>query len=447
MEGKTSLGFKWLYGMNAFGNGLLGGFVSSYIMIFFSDVTLVPIAFIGSLFFAVKILNMCVAPVMGVVIDRTPSRWGKIKPWLLGGTLLMPPTAVLMFTNTGFTGTRLLVYVTIVYVMWGLFSTVFGTALGSVFPTLTRNVEERRKLSVIPAIGGVLGDFTTVGAVLPLISVIAATQAQGYFRLGLLFAALFFVSNLFFINKYKERVTVESTEQLKLRDIIKAVSRNDQLLILLIVNFFLNVGVFITMGTALYFFKYNMGNEGMFATFGITVGLSQVLMMTLFPKLMKKLSKKAAFQVAGATLIVGYAILFAAKGIMGTFFPIVYVGGIMLYLALGITSALMPIFYADIIDYGEWKTGERNNSTIISISSLVGSFSDATKELIVGLTLAFIGFAPNVVQSQHTKDGILFLMSCIPMIVITIAVIVFTLFYKLNDGFYNRILKELENRA
>ncbi|CAH1055217.1 Melibiose carrier protein [Paenibacillus pseudetheri] len=353
--------------------------------------------------FAVKILNMCVAPVMGVVIDRTNSRWGKIKPWLLVGTLLMPPTAVLMFTNTGFTGARLLVYVSIVYVMWGLFSTVFGTALGSVFPTLTRNVEERRKLSVIPAIGGVLGDFTTVGAVLPLIAVIAVTQAQGYLRLGLLFAALFFVSNLFFINKYKERVTAESTEQLKLRDIIKTVSRNDQLLILLIVNFFLNVGVFITMGTALYFFKYNMGNEGMFATFGITVGLSQVLMMTLFPKLMKKLSKKAAFQVAGLTLIVGYVILFAAKGIMGSFFPIVYVGGIMLYLALGITTALMPIFYADIIDYGEWKTGERNNSTIISISSFVSSLSDATKELIVGLTLAFIGFAPNVVQSQHTS--------------------------------------------
>ncbi|WP_256758830.1 MFS transporter [Cohnella sp. WQ 127256] len=62
---------------------------------------------------------------------------------------------------------------------------------------------------------------------------------------------------------------------------------------------------------------------------------------------------------------------------MGIFFPIVYIGGIMLYLALGITTTLMPIFYADIIEYGEWKTGERNTSTIMSISSLVGSFSDA----------------------------------------------------------------------
>ncbi|REE88998.1 melibiose permease [Paenibacillus taihuensis] len=444
MDDKPSLSFKWLYGINAYGNGLLSGFVSSYIMIFLSDVSLVPVAFIGSLFFFSKILNMCFSPVMGVVIDRTETRWGKIKPWLLVGTLLIPPLNIAIFTNTGFTGTKLLFYVAIVFVLGGLFGTIFGTAMGSVFPTLTRNVEERQKLSVIPGIGAVLGDFTTVGAVLPLLAVIAATQAEGYFRLALIFAALFMVSNLLFIKKYKERTSVEAAEKIKLKEMLKAVAKNDQLLVIQIVSFLLHVGTFITTGSALYFFKYNMGNEGMYATFGITVGLSQVVMMIIFPKLMRALTKKSAFILACAILIAGYLLLFLSRGIVDTHFYIVYIGGIMLYLALGITSAIVPIFTADIIDYGAWKTGERNNSTIVSITGVVGSFSEASKDFIVGTTLAVIGFVPNIVQSQHTLDGIVFLMTCIPMILVAISLLVFTVFYKLNDTFYNRILLELD---
>lgn len=445
-KGTISLRFKWFYGISAYGNGLIGGIISSYIMFFLSDHVLVPIAFIGALFFFAKLLDTFTTPLIGIMIDRTQTRFGKIKPWIAIGAIFMAISAIFLFQNPGLTGTSQLIYVSVFYVMWGTSGAIFYTATGSVFPTLTRNADERKKLVIIPAIGTALGDFTTVGAVFPLIAIVAATQAEGFARLAMIFAAIFLIANTFFLRNYKEQATIQSTEKLKFKDIARAIGKNDQLLVILIVNFFLNVGIFITMGTALYFFKYNLGNEDLFATFGITVGLSQVFMMTMFPRIMRRLSKKTAFQLAAATLIIGYLILFLSRDIVSTFVPIVYFGGILLYLALGITTTLMPIFYADIIDYGEWKTGERSNSTIVSIAGLIGKFSDATKELIIGIVLTFIGFAPNMVQSSFTLTGIVSLMTFIPMVVVIICLIVFTIFYKLNDGFYNQIVVDLENK-
>ena len=119
MEEKASLGFKWLYGVNAFGNGLLGGFVSSYIMIFFSDVTLVPVAFIGSLFFAIKILNMCVAPGDGRRHRPHEQPLGQNKALAAGRHA--PDAADRRFNVHEYRIYRgaAVSYVSIVYVMWG----------------------------------------------------------------------------------------------------------------------------------------------------------------------------------------------------------------------------------------------------------------------------------------------------------------------------------------
>jgi melibiose permease len=445
MDKKVPKGFKVIYGLNAYSNGLLMGCIGSYLMFYFTDIALIPIAFVGALFFFCKILNAVASPVVGILIDKNNSKYGKLKPWLFWGTIIASISVVLIFRTPEVPQNFKLVYVVILYIVWGLSVVIYGTAYSSVFPTLTRDMEERNKLSIIPAIGGVLGDFTSVGVVIPLVSIIAATQAEGFFRLVLIFAALFFIFSMIFIKFYRENIPKASGERISYRDMLTTVIKNDQFLVILLVTFFMNIGIYITTGTALYFFKYNLNNEGLYASFGITVGLSQVLVMTQFPRIMKKLSKKAAFLVAGIIIVLAYIILFFARNIALTFLPIVFIGGILLYFGLGITGSIMPIFIADVIDYGEWKHKERNSSTIISVNNLVGTFSDALIGLIITTTLAFIGFAPNSVQSEKTLTGLAFLLTGIPMILVFIAVLIFTKFYKLNNEYYNQIKNELEN--
>lgn len=447
MNKKISRGFKVIYGLNSYSSGLLMGCIGSYLMLYFTDIALIPLSFVGALFFFGKILNAVSSPVVGILIDKRNSKYGKLKPWLFFGSIFASISVVLIFRTPEIPQNIKLIYVAIIYIIWGLSGVIFSTAYGSVFPTLTRDPEERNKLSIIPAIGGVLGDFTAVGAVLPLVSIIAATQAEGYFRLILIFTALFFTFNMIFIKLYRENSPKVRSEKVSYREMLTAVIKNDQLLVILLVNFIMNIGIYITSGTALYFFKYNLNNEGLYASFGIMVGLSQVLVMTQFPRIMKKLSKKSAFQVAGITIILAYIILFFARNIALTFLPIVYLGGILLYFGLGITGSIIPIFIADVIDYGEWKHKERNNSTIISVNNLVSTFSDAFTGLIVTATLAFIGFAPNAVQGEKTLTGIAFLLTGIPMILVLIAVLLFTRFYKLNNNYYNKIKNELENNG
>lgn len=445
MDKKNSIGFKVIYGLNSYSNGLLMGCIGSYLMFYFTDIALVPIAFVGALFFFGKILNAISSPVVGILIDKNNSKYGKLKPWLFFGAIFVSISGILIFRTPTIPQNYKIVYVGILYIIWGLSGVIYATAYSSVFPTLTRDMEERNKLSIIPAIGGVLGDFTSVGAVIPLVSIIAATQAEGFFRLILIFVALFFTFSLIFIKIYRENIPVTNSERVTYRQMLAAIVKNDQLLVILLVNFIMNIGLWITSGTALYFFKYNLNNEGLYATFGIAVGLSQVLIMTQFPRIMKKLSKKAAFVVAGATVVLAYIILFFARNIALTFLPIVYIGGILLYFGLGIIGSIMPIFIADVIDYGEWKHKERNNSTIISVNNLVSTFSDALTGLIVTTTLAFIGFTPNAVQSEKTLTGIAFLLTGIPMILVFIAVLIFIKFYKLNNDLCNKIKNELEN--
>lgn len=445
MDMKNARGFKAAYGLNSYSNGLLMGCIGAYLMFYFTDIALVPIAFVGGLFFFGKILNAVASPIVGILIDKNNSKYGKIKPWLFFGAIVASISAILIFRTPEVSQEFKLIYVAILYIIWGLSGVVYSTAYNSVFPTLTRDMEERNKLSIIPAIGGVLGDFTSVGAVIPLVSIIAATQAEGFFRVILIFVALFFTFSMIFIKVYKENIPKAADERISYKAMFKAIVQNDQLLVILLVTFFMNIGIFITTGTALYFFKYNLNNENLYATFGITVGLSQVLVMTQFPRIMKKLSKKAAFQAAGITIIIAYLILFFARNIALTFLPIVYIGGILLYFGLGIMGSIIPIFVADVIDYGEWKHKERNNSTIISVNNLVGTFSDALTGLIVMTTLAIIGFAPNAVQGEETLTGIAFLLTGIPTILVFIAVLIFTKFYKLNNEFYIKIKNELES--
>lgn len=445
MGKRNTRGFKIIYGLSSYSNGLLIIGMGSYLMFYFTDIALVPIAFVGALFFFGKVLNAVSSPIVGILIDKGNSKYGKLKPWLFCSTIVSSIIAILMFRTFKIPQNLKLVYVSIVYIVWGLSGVIYTTAYNSVFPTLTRDVEERNKLSIIPAIGGVLGDFTSVGAVIPLVSIIAATQAEGFFRLVLVVVALFFTFSMIFIRIFRENIPKVDSEKVSYKEMLTTVIKNDQLLVILLVSFFMNIGIYITTGTALYFFKYNLNNEGLYASFGIIVGLSQVLVMTQFPRIMNKLSKKAAFLAAGALIILAYIILFLARNIALTFLPIVYIGGILLYFGLGITGSIMPIFIADVIDYGEWKHKEKNNSTIISVNNLITTFSDAFTGLIVTTTLTFIGFAPNAIQSEKTLTGIAFLLTGIPMVLVFIAVLIFSKFYRLNNDFYNKIKNELES--
>lgn len=443
---KLGFGFKLLYGLNSYGSGLLMGTIGSYLMLYFTDSALLNVAFVGSLFFIGKIFNAFFSPVMGVIIDRAHTRWGKVKPFMLVGGILTAVLSVLMFSAASLQGvTQKYIYCAVIYFLYNFSTNVYGTANGSVFPTLTRDAEERKKLSIVPAIGGVLGDFTNVGAVFPLLSIIAATEAQGFFRLVFIFSAIFLLFNMLFLSRYQEKVSA-SNEKITLKQMIRAIGRNDQLFVILIVQFLFNVGVFITTGMAVYFFKYNVGNEDLFAVFGITVGLFQVLVMALFPTMMKRLTKKRAYQIGVLSLIVGYVILFLARGIVSSFLPIVIFCGLLLYFGLGISGSIGSIFTADVIDYGEWKTRERNNSVVVSIFGLFGTLADATKELIVGLTMTAIGFTPVFPQPQSVLTGLAFIMTGIPLLLMVAVLIVFTRFYKLNDKFYNRINEELKER-
>ena len=159
MKTNTSRIFKIMYGISSYTSGLLLGSIGSYLMFYYTDIALIPFTLVGSLFFFGKILNAFFAFLTGIMIDKTESRFGKIKPYLFVSSISLTIFTIMIFLTPYVDDGIKLIYVSLVYILWGLSSVVYNTAYASVFPTLTRDSEERNKLSIIPMIGNVLGDL------------------------------------------------------------------------------------------------------------------------------------------------------------------------------------------------------------------------------------------------------------------------------------------------
>ena len=149
---------KYTFAFGALGKDLIYGMIATFSMLYFTDVLNISPLFIGGMFFAAKLWDAFNDVFMGMIIDNTRSRWGKFVPWLVSGTLLNAVVFVVMFTDFGLSGTGLLIFVTVIYILWGMTYTVMDIPYWSIIPNLTSDPQEREKISVLPRIFASIGN-------------------------------------------------------------------------------------------------------------------------------------------------------------------------------------------------------------------------------------------------------------------------------------------------
>lgn len=439
---------KVSYGMGAIGKDMVYAFVSGFLMYYYNTVLGISATFIGVLFMAARIFDAFNDPLMGIVVEKTKTRFGKFRPWLFIGTILNAIVLYAMYAvPESITGTPLLLYTSIAYILWGMTYTIMDIPYWSMIPAITESGKDRENISVIAR------SCAGVGFAIPtaLTMFLVPRLGQGNERLGFqifaaIVAAFFIFAILITVWNVKEKV-VEHKKTATLKDMVRTLMKNDQALVVVIGIVVFNASLYLTQQLAIYFFKYDIGKEELFGVFGTVGGAAQILAMLFLPILRKKFACKKILVGAISTTLVGYTILF----LLGTFgvnnIAALCMAAIIIFIGFGLATVLTTIFLADTVDYGEWKHGSRNESVIFSLQTFVVKLASAFSVLIAGVGLDVIGFNKDAItQGAQTLLGLRVLMVIFPMLGLIASIVFFHKKYKLDEAMLTRITSEIKER-
>ena len=433
-QGKIPGRVKYTFAFGALGKDLIYGMIATFSMIYFTDILKVAPAFIGSMFFAAKIWDAFNDLFMGMVVDNTRSRFGKFVPWLVIGTLINAFVFVTVFTDFHLKGVGLCVFATVVYILWGMTYTIMDIPYWSIIPNLTADPEEREKVSVLPRVFASIGQSLIIAGFGVQIIKGLGGDYTGYHRFAMIIAATFiFTMAVCVFNLPKVQTADQKKEKMKFKDIFTVIKQNDQLRWAVALILLYNVGIQFIMGVATYYFSYVCNHAEMLAFFMISASVAEVVGLLIFPKVTKLLSRKKAFLLACILPAVGLMLLLAVGIVCPTNAVLTAIAGIIVKTGTGLELGCATVFLADVVDYGEYKMGTRNEGVIFSLQTLIVKFTSALTSLAIGFALELTGYVPNAVQSIGTQNSIRVLMCVIPAVGMLLAYVVYKKKYKLND--------------
>ena len=440
----TKVGF----GVGAVGKDMVYALVSTFLMYYFDTVYGINTIFIGSLFMIARIFDAFNDPFMGVIIGKTKSRFGKFKPWLVIGTILNALVLYFMFAipETLNEGT-ILIYISVTYILWGMTYTIMDIPYWSMIPSISLPGKDRETTSIVGRSCAGVGFALPTALTMTMVALLGAgNEKLGFRLLALIVAVIFVVTVLVTVFTVKE-TNDEETQIPTVKEMFKALIQNDQALFVVLTIVVFNASLYITQGLALYFFKFDIGNEELFGVFGIVGGATQIIAMVLLPILRKKLSKNKIFILAIMVAIIGYIFLFVLGTLGITNIIFLSIAAMIIFAGFGLATVLTTVFLADTVDYGEWKSGQRSDSVIFSLQTFVVKLASAISVFIIGIGLDMIGLDENATtQSAETLLSMRLLMTVLPIIGLIIAIIIFKKKYNLTDERLNEMIDEVKAR-
>ena len=445
------------YGLGAVGKDMVYALSASYIMYYYQDILGLSATFVGFILMIARVFDAANDPFMGVVVAKTNSRWGKFRPWLFTGTILNAFVLYALFAAPAVSGKALMIYFAVMYILWGMTYTMMDIPFWSMIPAVTSTTKDRENLSVVgrtsAGVGYALINVFTVMAVSKLGGGIERT---GFRLFALIIAILFVIFILFTCFTIREQKE-ENMQTTSVKEMFKALFNNDQAIVTVVTIVLINSALYITSNLLIYFFKYDIGGttwKDAYTLFTSVGGISQILgMMVVYPILRSKLSNTIIFKLSLCLAIFGYAFLLALC-LLGysSVLTMLMVPGVMIFVANGILTVLTTVFLANTVDYGEVKTGHREESVIFSMQTFVVKAASGLAVFITGVSLDLIGLTSKdgLGEGMPTFSspllGLRLLMTILPMIGLVLALVLFTRKFILTDEKAEQIRKQLEEK-
>jgi melibiose permease len=450
---------KFSYGLGAVSKDMVYMLSATYVLYYFQDLLGVNAIAMGIILLVARVFDAFNDPIMGVIVAKTKTRWGKFRPWLFIGTLTNAVVLFLMFAAPPSLSPKALVaYAAATYILWGVTYTMMDIPYWSMIPAFTKSGKERENLSTLgrtcAGVGSAIIIMVTVKAVQALGGGNNANEVVGFKWFTLIVAIIFvlFITIMCLTIKEKSTVDVESPS---IKQMFKALIQNDQAMTVVISIVLINCAIYTTSNLVIYFFKYDFGGESwqnaytLFNTFG--GGIQIIAMMIFFPLLRKFFNTIKVFYISFITAIVGYVVLLILSFTNMSNVILLLIPGFCIFSANGMLSVLTTIFLANTVDYGELKNHRRDESVIFSMQTFVVKLASGIAALIasVCLSLSHLSETANVVtDGQVATSSVVILrltMTVLPIIGLLFAFVYFKKKFILTDEKLSEITAKISN--
>jgi GPH family glycoside/pentoside/hexuronide:cation symporter len=485
-NGKTKLRVteKIGYGFGDLASCLFWQTITLYLLFFYTDVFGLAAAAAGTMIAISRLLDAIFDIGVGMTADRTNTRWGKFRPYLLWMAVPLAVSAVFAFSTPDFGATGKLIYAYITFIFFMFMYSAINIPYTALLGVISGDSVERTSVASYKFIGAYLGGIIVSATALPLaVHFGQGSDAKGWQMTLILYGIAAVIFFLITFLSTRERVQPIAKEKTSIKNDLKDLSKNIPWMMLFLVTILFILFVCIRLSVTAHYFKYYVGEQiipwfthlvnflfglvnvpinwfggqtmallaenhpygfevlaSVFNTIGQALSLVGVILVPWFARLVGR--KNAVIILFVGAIICTATYYFFEPSDLLPIFIFQLVGSMM----GGPVSTLLWVMYADAADYSEWKTGRRATGLVFSASIMSNKFGWVMGSMIAGLILSWTGFLPNTTQNIDVQNGLKSMMSIIPAIAGIVGLFILIFFYKLDESTMKKVKEDLDKR-
>jgi len=445
---------KMAYGFGDAASSMFWKLFGMYLLIFYTDVVGLPAAAVGTMFLITRIWDSVFDPVVGVISDRTQTKWGKFRPYLLWVAAPFGLLGFLTFSSPDLSATGKMVYAYVTYSFMMMVYSLINVPYASLLGVISAQPETRTELSSYRMIFAFIGSIVVLLLVEPLVDIFSRVRSDvgfGWQMTIAVFAVLAIILFLLCFSWTKERIKPIKEGVNTFKDDFRDLWKNRPWWILLGAGIATLIFNSIRDGAAVFYFKYYVQGAAVLNFGFLDTSLS---LTTVFLVLGQLANIVGILMVISISNRIGKKRTFLFAMLIATFLSVLFyfLGREQIFLIMFLqfcismcAGSIFPLLwsmYADIADFSEWKTGRRATGLIFSSSSMSQKFGWTIGGALTGWLLAYYGFEANVEQTVGTQNGIRLMLSILPAIGAALSILFISL-YPLTKAKSTEIAEEL----
>lgn len=432
---------KITYTGSLLGQNMIYSLMTMYVMFFFTDLLRIPSQSVTIIMVAASLWDAVNDILMGMIADRTRTRIGKFRPYLLAGPVFIGIVTVLCFVSFGGSPVGTVAVAAVCYVLWGMTYTVYDIPIWAISSVSSRSADEKNSMVTLGRIGGTLGTvIVSVGSVSLLNAFGGERSAPAYTAMAAVIAgsgALLMLLSGFVL---RERIEPPANG-VPFRKNIHTILDNVPLKALMVTLLIMNMVNSIRQVAQMYFAVYVWGDSGYVTYIGLSLVLGMITGMAVSPALIRRYDKKLLYLIAciagAVTSLLPYA--FGVEPVVS----LVILG--FNFAFSGVTSITSTSMLMDSIDYAEYKLGFRGEGVVFSMNTFLTKLSATISKGILGVSMTLMGYQDNMEPNDTVMAGFSFIVLAVPAICFVLSMLPLA-FYKLTPDKLTAIRNELETR-
>ncbi len=416
--------------------------ISNYLLFFYTDVFGIAAGAAGLLMLVGRLWDAANDPLMGIVVDRTESKWGKYRPYILFGAAPLAIITALTFTTPNLDPTGKLIWAYVTFILWGMAFTAISIPYNAMMANLTTDSQERASIGSIKTIFAVIGSLLVVVLAKPMTEALGANLQSGYMITFTIFSVLSFLIFMACFKATREKTITSASgagNRITFAQVKKTLLENRPLITLVLFFVLFQIAFSLFRTVELYYFKYVLLRDNLFSVALLGAHIFAIAGMALTPMAVKKFDKKRASLYGGVIGSVFFLLMYLTPGNV----TVALISICLSYFFVSFTYALFFGILPDTVEYGQWKSGIRAAGLIFSILAFTQKFGMAVAAALAGRVLEMVGYVPDQVQTATAVHGILVMRTLVPLGLLVAGMIIF-LFYNLTREKHQQILDELK---